>query len=96
VSDALEETLAFDTGPGNMVLDALARRISGGAQRYDLDGQLSRQGRVIPELLEELLRHPFLAAPPPKSAGREAFGDVLVEIAAGEAFRAGAPPEGTP
>src|SRR6185436_4848893 len=62
-----------------MVLDALARRISGGALRYDVDGRLARQGQVIPELLAELLQHPFLAAPPPKSAGREEFGDVLVE-----------------
>ena len=79
VSDRLEETVAFDTGPGNMVLDALARRISGGALRCDLDGQLSRQGRIIPDLLAELLAHPFLAAPPPKSAGREEFGDVFAE-----------------
>src|SRR6185295_15846408 len=78
VSDRLEDTLAFDTGPGNMVMDALARRISGGALRCDLDGALARQGRVIPELLAELLRHPFLAAPPPKSAGREEFGEVFV------------------
>jgi anhydro-N-acetylmuramic acid kinase len=75
VSDRLEDTVAFDTGPGNMVMDALARRMSGGALRCDLDGALARQGRVIPELLEELLRHPFLAAPPPKSAGREEFGE---------------------
>ncbi|HVE83225.1 MAG TPA: anhydro-N-acetylmuramic acid kinase [Myxococcales bacterium] len=79
VSDRLEDTVAFDTGPGNMVLDALARRYSGGALRCDLDGQLARQGKVIPELLEELLGHPFLAAPPPKSAGREEFGDSFVE-----------------
>jgi anhydro-N-acetylmuramic acid kinase len=79
VGDRLEDTLAFDTGPGNMVLDALARRISSGALRYDRDGQLARRGQVIPELLEELLRHPFLAAPPPKSAGRESFGDGLVD-----------------
>ncbi|HEY8211312.1 MAG TPA: anhydro-N-acetylmuramic acid kinase [Myxococcaceae bacterium] len=79
VGDRLEDTIAFDTGPGNMVLDAIARRISGGALRCDVDGRLARQGRVIPELLAELLRHPFLDARPPKSAGREAFGDVFVE-----------------
>ncbi|OJT20492.1 anhydro-N-acetylmuramic acid kinase [Archangium sp. Cb G35] len=79
VSDRIEDTIAFDTGPGNMVMDGLARRISGGQLQCDLDGSLSRQGRVIPELLEELLAHPFLTLPPPRSAGREGFGDALVE-----------------
>ncbi|HEX5746370.1 MAG TPA: anhydro-N-acetylmuramic acid kinase [Archangium sp.] len=79
VSDRLEDTIAFDTGPGNMVMDGLARRISGGQLQCDLDGSLSRQGHVIPELLTELLAHPFLALPPPRSAGREGFGDALVE-----------------
>ena len=79
VSARLEDTLAFDTGPGNMVLDGLARRVTQGRLACDLDGTLSRQGQVIPELLAELLAHPFLAQPPPRSAGRESFGEVLVE-----------------
>ncbi|WNG48961.1 anhydro-N-acetylmuramic acid kinase [Archangium minus] len=78
VSDRLEDTIAFDTGPGNMVLDGLARRVTQGRLQCDLDGSLSRQGRVIPDLLEELLTHPFLALPPPRSAGREGFGEALV------------------
>jgi len=78
VSDRLEDTLAFDTGPGNMVLDGLARRITQGRLQCDLDGSLSREGRVVPALLEDLLAHPFLALPPPRSAGREGFGDSLV------------------
>ncbi|ATB27033.1 anhydro-N-acetylmuramic acid kinase [Melittangium boletus] len=78
VSDRLEDTLAFDTGPGNMVLDGLARRLTQGRLQCDLDGSLSREGRVVPGLLEELLSHPFLALPPPRSAGREGFGDSLV------------------
>ena len=78
VSERLEDTLAFDTGPGNMVLDALARRITGGRLQCDLDGSLSREGRVVPELLAQLLTHPFLALPPPRSAGREGFGEALV------------------
>ncbi len=79
VSDRIEDTIAFDTGPGNMVMDGLARKVTGGRLQCDLDGSLSRQGRVIPELLAELLAHPFLALPPPRSAGREGFGDALVE-----------------
>jgi anhydro-N-acetylmuramic acid kinase len=78
VGDRLEDTIAFDTGPGNMVLDGLARLTTQGRLQCDLDGTLSRQGRVMPELLAELLAHPFLALPPPRSAGREGFGDALV------------------
>ncbi|MET0403176.1 MAG: anhydro-N-acetylmuramic acid kinase [Cystobacter sp.] len=78
VSERLEDTIAFDTGPGNMVMDGLARRISNGQLSCDLDGRLSREGQVVPELLEELLTHPFLSLPPPRSAGREGFGDSLV------------------
>lgn len=68
------ELLAFDTGPGNMIADRLAELASGGALRYDRDGELGARGRVDRPLLERWLRHPFLAARPPKSAGREEFG----------------------
>jgi anhydro-N-acetylmuramic acid kinase len=78
VGERLDDVLAFDTGPGNMVLDGLARRITGGRLQCDLDGQLSRQGTVIPSMLAELLTHPFFALPPPRSAGREGFGEALV------------------
>lgn len=77
VGDRIEDTIAFDTGPGNMLLDALARQASAGALAYDKDGALSSRGAVIPELLAELLRHPFLSAPPPRSGGREHFGEPL-------------------
>jgi anhydro-N-acetylmuramic acid kinase len=77
VGDRLEDTVALDTGPGNMLLDALARRVTQGELSCDLDGSLSRQGQPIPALLQELLATPFLAEPPPKSTGRETFGEVL-------------------
>jgi anhydro-N-acetylmuramic acid kinase len=80
VGERLDDVLAFDTGPGNMVLDGLARRMTGGKLQCDLDGQLSRQGTVIPNLLAELLTHPFFALPPPRSAGREGFGEPLVSF----------------
>jgi anhydro-N-acetylmuramic acid kinase len=80
VGERLDNVLAFDTGPGNMVLDGLARRITSGRLQCDLDGQLSRQGTVIPALLAELLTHPFFALPPPRSAGREGFGEALVSF----------------
>ncbi len=79
VGNRLGETVAFDTGPGNMLLDELARRISSGALSCDLNGRLSRRGTIIPELLAELLHHPFLAKRPPRSTGRESFGEPLAE-----------------
>ncbi|MCP3060807.1 anhydro-N-acetylmuramic acid kinase [Myxococcus sp. K38C18041901] len=79
VGPLLDDTFAFDTGPGNMVLDGLARRATHNRLACDLDGTLSAEGRVIPELLEELLADAFLAQPPPKSTGRERYGDALVE-----------------
>ncbi|MHB1846352.1 MAG: anhydro-N-acetylmuramic acid kinase [Deltaproteobacteria bacterium] len=77
VGGPLAAPIAFDTGPGNMLLDQLAPLASGGRLRIDEDGELSGQGQVIPELLRELLAHPYLSLPPPKSAGRELFGEGL-------------------
>ncbi len=69
----------FDTGPANMLMDALIRHISHGEQSCDLDGRLAAAGSVCAALLERLLQHPFLQQPPPKSTGREQFGAEIVE-----------------
>ncbi|HEY3064056.1 MAG TPA: anhydro-N-acetylmuramic acid kinase [Chloroflexota bacterium] len=69
-----EAMLAFDTGPGNALIDHAVWRMTGGAARLDLDGALARAGRVDDELLAELLDHPYFRAQPPKSTGRELFG----------------------
>lgn len=61
----------WDTGPGNMLMDAWVQRHR--QLRYDPDGSWASSGDVNPELLARLLAHPYLAAPPPKSAGREQF-----------------------
>ncbi|ETW97893.1 MAG: hypothetical protein ETSY2_43725 [Candidatus Entotheonella gemina] len=71
------QTLAFDTGPGNMLIDEAARHASGGQQRFDDGGQLAAQGQTHAGLLSELLQHPFITQPPPKATGREAFGKDL-------------------
>ncbi len=76
---ALSDALAFDTGPGNMVLDALARRVTHGALAYDVDGRLAVSGTVCAPLLAQFLAHPYFAAPPPKSTGREMFGEAFAE-----------------
>jgi len=68
----------FDTGPGNMIMDGLMRQLSGGQQAYDADGRLAGDGTVCEPLLAELLAHPFFCRQPPKSTGREAFGEGMV------------------
>jgi anhydro-N-acetylmuramic acid kinase len=75
---ALDDIIAFDTGPGNMVLDALAAQATEGRLECDLDGRLAAAGRVDAELLADLLSHPYFKQPAPKSTGREVFGHHLV------------------
>jgi len=65
---------AFDTGPGNMTIDALASHFSRGRLRFDRNAALARRGHLDGVLLRELLAHPFFRKSPPKSAGREEFG----------------------
>jgi anhydro-N-acetylmuramic acid kinase len=65
--------LAYDTGPGNALMDAAARMISGGAWQQDVDGDLAAQGTVRADLLAVLLDDPYYATPPPKSTGKEYF-----------------------
>ncbi len=67
-----EEVLAFDTGPGNMVIDQLMQSLF--HKPYDRDGRTARQGSVLQPLLEYLLRTPYFKRRPPKTAGREEFG----------------------
>jgi anhydro-N-acetylmuramic acid kinase len=71
--------VAFDTGPANMVIDGLVRRLTSGAETVDRDGLRARRGRVAAALLAELLAEPYFALPPPKSTGAELFGDAYVE-----------------
>lgn len=66
------DLIAFDSGPGNMVIDALADWLLG--ERYDRDGAVAAAGVVDDELLAELLADPYFARPAPRSAGREQFG----------------------
>ena len=68
------DVFAFDTGPANMVIDALVSHFTKGRQRYDRGGSLAMQGHDIQGLLDELLQDPFIYQPPPKSTGREYYG----------------------
>jgi len=74
-----EAMLAFDTGPGNALIDHAAWRLSGGMQRFDVDGALAKGGRVDDTALAELLDHPYFSLQQPKSTGREVFGAQLVD-----------------
>ncbi len=71
------DVFGFDTGPGNMVIDSLVRHFT--RKMYDPAGRMAARGKVIQELLDEVLRIPFFNRRPPKSAGREQFGAWFVE-----------------
>lgn len=72
---SIEDIVAFDTGPGNMVIDAVVRHVTCGERTYDEDGAIASRGRVSEELLSRLMEHPFIRRKPPKTTGREDFGE---------------------
>jgi anhydro-N-acetylmuramic acid kinase len=69
---SLRQVLAFDTGPGNMVIDAVMEELFG--KRYDRDGKVAASGRVLDGVIARLVRAPFFRQKPPRTAGREEFG----------------------
>jgi len=71
--------VAFDTGPANCLLDAAARRLTGGRSGSDVDGRMALAGTVRADLLARLLDEPYYRLPPPKSTGRELFATDYVE-----------------
>jgi anhydro-N-acetylmuramic acid kinase len=73
-----DRVIAFDTGPGNMVIDQLVSRITQGGQTYDRDGAIAASGQVDAKLLAKLLRDKYFRAKPPKTAGREQYGAEFV------------------
>ena len=74
VTEDFESVFAFDTGPGNMPIDHVVSVLTRGAETFDPGGRHAVRGRVDNNLLDKLLTHPYLRAEPPKSTGREAFG----------------------
>jgi len=69
-----ENIIAFDTGPGNMIIDRIANILSKGRLNYDKGGKIAAKGKVNIKILNEMLSHPFFLRKPPKSTGREEFG----------------------
>ncbi len=76
---APSQVVAFDTGPGNVLLDLAVFRVTRGQTGYDANGEMAAAGRVSEEMLRALLAHPFIKKPPPKSTGREDFGPGLLD-----------------
>ena len=71
-----EQVIAFDTGPGNMVIDAAMDRLYG--KPYDRDGRIAAKGQPLESVLKVLLKHSFFRRKPPRTAGREEFGREFV------------------
>ena len=74
-----EQVLAFDTGPSNMIMDALVSRLTAGKQSYDRGGAIAAKGKIDRNLLSQQLRDPYYRKKPPKSAGREQYGVEFIE-----------------
>jgi anhydro-N-acetylmuramic acid kinase len=91
--DSSEGVFAFDTGPGNMLIDDAARRATGGELDYDRDGEIAAQGRVDAELFNALMAHPYLRRAPPKTTGREEFGSLYGATVWEEASQRGLRPQ---
>jgi anhydro-N-acetylmuramic acid kinase len=79
------QVFAFDTGPANILIDALIQHFTRGRQRFDKDAKLAQSGRAAPALVDELMHDPYLTQKPPKSTGREYYGNAYVKnlLAAG-------------
>src|SRR5246127_5339913 len=73
------QVFAFDTGPANMLIDALVQHFTRGRERFDKDARLARSGQINPLLLKVLLQDPYLKLKPPKSTGREYFGAAYIK-----------------
>ncbi|NSW78625.1 MAG: anhydro-N-acetylmuramic acid kinase [Chthonomonadetes bacterium] len=73
-----EQVIAFDTGPGNVLINTAMEIASGGKYRYDPEGSFAQRHPVREGWLQELLQHPYFAQKPPKSTGRETFGEGMV------------------
>ncbi len=79
-----DRLVGFDSGPGNLVIDGLVTRMTGGREAFDHGGRYARKGVVQADLLAHLMQHPYLKSPPPKSCGREEFGRTFIEALVGQ------------
>jgi anhydro-N-acetylmuramic acid kinase len=77
INGTLADLIAFDTGPGNMIIDELMQQLF--ELPYDADGKIAQSGTIIPKLQQQLRNHSYLTQVPPKSTGRELFGKAFTE-----------------
>lgn len=90
-ADVRPETVtAFDTGPGNMMIDACINIVTNGWKQFDENGEMAARGSVQHEMLAELLAHPYLGQSPPKTTGREMFGEQYTVNLVGKYLQRGA------
>jgi anhydro-N-acetylmuramic acid kinase len=75
---SLQDLIAFDTGPGNMVMDSLIRGATNGAETYDANGTRAATGQAIHAFVDAELQAPYYAEQPPKTAGREEYGETFL------------------
>ncbi len=81
LSDSQSLPMAFDTGPGNLLMDGTVYALSEGQQRYDPNGAMAAQGQIDEAWLDELLTHPYYQRRPPKTTGRELYSqDMIVAL----------------
>ena len=73
----LNDIFAFDTGPGNMIIDEVTYKLTN--MPYDIGGELAKKGKIINSMLEELMSHEYIVKLPPKSTGREVFGSQFAD-----------------
>lgn len=73
-----EDVFAFDAGPGNMIIDGVVHVVTQGEMSFDENGELAQQGQIVEGVLTEVLSLPFFQESPPKSTGRELFGQQMV------------------
>lgn len=76
---SVSEVIAFDTGPGNMLIDALVSRLSNGTQTFDQGGEIGLNGSINYDLLNSLMSDPYLDEAPPKTTGREYYGSTMID-----------------
>lgn len=86
---SIEEVVAFDTGPGNMIMDQVVQIVTEGKLRYDEAGRLAASGVVSQPLLERLMQDPYYQIKPPKSTGREVYGKAFAQELLAEAGKLG-------